>query len=124
MPSFEIQEYLAQLSGSAGVDPLPENFQYEFLEDAAMRFVWHAEFFDGPFDSRQPARRTVIQADNADEAEKIARSQMGISKRVEVTRAATTAPARTVYAREEAAKILSSIEIVPLQSAPNAAILA
>lgn len=66
-----------------------------------MRFVWHAEFFDGP--SPQPARRTVIQADNADEAEKIARSQMGVSKRVEVTRAATTAPARTVYAREEAA---------------------
>ena len=89
-----------------------------------MRFVWHAEFFEGPFDSPQPSRRTVIHADNADEAEKIARSQMGISKRVEVTRAATTAPARTVYAREEAAKILSSIEIVPLQSAPNAAILA
>src|ERR1700722_9750216 len=103
MASFEGQENSAQLSGSAGVHPIAENFQYEFLEDAAMRFVWHAEFFEGPFDSPQPARRTVIHADNADEAEKIARSQMGISKRGEVTRAATTVPARTVYAREEAA---------------------
>jgi hypothetical protein len=68
-----------------------------------MRFNWHAEFFDGPVDRPQPDRRTVIQADNADEAEKIARSQMGTSKRVEVRRAATTAPVRTVYAREQAA---------------------
>jgi hypothetical protein len=74
-----------------------------FWKDVVMRFNWHAEFFDGPVDSSQLARTIVIQADNADEAEKIAKSHMGKCKRVEVIRAATTAPARTVYAREEAA---------------------
>ena len=84
-------------------------------------FNWYAEFFDGPRDWPQPARRTVIQADNAEDSEKIAKSQMGMSTRVEVRRAGTAAPLRTVYAREQAdVKILAPAEMLPLAPAPRA----
>lgn len=47
---------------------------------------WHAYYFDR-LDNRSPAVRIVtIEADNEDQAGKIAIAQMGRSTRVEVTR--------------------------------------
>jgi hypothetical protein len=93
------------------------------VERVMTKFNWHAEFFDGR-DKGSQVRRGMIQADNADDAAKIAKSQMGLCMRVEVRRAATAAPVRIVYAEEEAGvNILSSEEILSMARAPNAPIL-
>jgi hypothetical protein len=62
-------------------------------------FNWHADYFDLAEGARS-VRRAVIKADNADDAGKIARDQMGLCKRAEIRRAATAAPVRTIYAHE------------------------
>jgi hypothetical protein len=83
-------------------------------------FNWHADYFDSAEGVRS-VRSAVIKADNADDAGKIARGQMGLSKRVEVRRAATAAPVRAIYAHEGiSTEILSSAEIRSLASAPRA----
>ena len=56
------------------------------------RFKWHAHYFDGT--GSRAVRKTIIEADYGDEAEKIAEAQMGLYDRVEVSRVATSAPAR------------------------------
>jgi len=63
------------------------------------RFKWHADYFDG-CETPECVRRTIIQADNACEAEKMAEARLGLCKRVEIRRVATAAPVRIVYARE------------------------
>jgi hypothetical protein len=63
------------------------------------RFKWHADYFDG-CGTTECVRRTIIQADNACEAEKMAEARLGLCKRVEVRRMATAAPVRIVYAHE------------------------
>jgi hypothetical protein len=79
-------------------------------------FNWHADYFDLAEGIRS-VRRAVIKADNADDAGKIARGQMGLCKRAEVRRAATGAPVRTIYAHERlSAGILSSAETRSLAS--------
>jgi hypothetical protein len=62
------------------------------------RFKWHADYFDGP-QTAGCVRRTIIHADNACEAEKMAEARLGLCQRVEVRRVATAAPIRIVYAR-------------------------
>ena len=64
------------------------------------RFKWHAHYFDGI--SSKAVRKTIIEADCGDEAEKIAQAQMGLCDRVEVSRVATLAPARVIYAARQA----------------------
>jgi len=44
----------------------------------------------------------IIEADYGDEAEKLAQAQMGLCERVEVSRVATSAPARVIYAARQA----------------------
>jgi hypothetical protein len=84
------------------------------------KFDWHAEFFD-VIEGGQSVSRALISAGNADEAAKIAKGQMGLCTRVEVTRAATTAPVRTIYAGAKAgARILSAVELLSLASAQRA----
>ena len=81
-------------------------------------FNWHADYFDDRAEGMRSVRRAVIKADNADDAAKIAKGQMGLCKRVEVRRAATAAPVRTIYAREGAGvKILSPADILSLATA-------
>jgi len=65
------------------------------------RFKWHADYFEHRDGSARAARSEMIAADNADEAETIARAGMGACARVEVRRVATAAPVRVVYARAE-----------------------
>jgi len=64
------------------------------------RFKWHAHYFDG-IDGKA-VRKTIIEADYGDEAEKIAKAHMGLCDRVEVQRVATSAPARVIYAAKQA----------------------
>jgi hypothetical protein len=66
------------------------------------RFKWHAHYFDGT--GSRAVRKTIIEADYGDEAEKIAEAQMGLYDRVEVSRVATSAPARVIYAARQAAQ--------------------
>jgi hypothetical protein len=85
------------------------------------KFNWHAEYFDDLTEGSRSIRRAIIKADNADEAEKIAKDQMGECLRVEVRRAATTAPVRTIYARAKAGvKILSPTDLLSLAPARRA----
>jgi hypothetical protein len=78
------------------------------------RYKWHADYFDHPT-SLRCVRRATVEADNAGEAEKIAKAGMGFCKRLEVRRVATTAPVRIVYARDEPrTKSLSAAEIIAL----------
>jgi hypothetical protein len=67
------------------------------------RFKWHAHYFDGIDGDASCVRKTIIEADYGDEAEKIAQAQMGLCERVEVKRVATSAPARVIYAAKQAA---------------------
>jgi hypothetical protein len=62
------------------------------------KFKWHADYFAGLDKTASSVRKAMIQADNADDAERIARAQMGSCMRVEVRRAATAAPVRVIYA--------------------------
>jgi hypothetical protein len=75
------------------------------------RFKWHADYFDGPATTKC-VRRTIIQADNACEAEKMAEARMELCKRVEVRRVATAAPVRIVYAREAPSSELTATEVI------------
>jgi len=60
-------------------------------------------------------RKTIIEADYGDEAEKIAKAQMGHCDRVEVKRVATSAPARVIYAAKQTVlKILTLANIFAL----------
>jgi hypothetical protein len=79
------------------------------------KFKWHADYFAG-LDKMVPSvRKAMIQADNADDAEKIARAQMGSCMRVEVRRAATAAPVRVIYAHgASGGKIAPAPEILSL----------
>ena len=52
---------------------------------------WNAYYFD-TLDAALPARVAIIQADNEDEAGKVAITQMGRSMRVYVTRSIWEAP--------------------------------
>jgi hypothetical protein len=61
------------------------------------RFRWHADYFD-TLQSGRCVRRAIIPADNAGEAGRIARAQMGSCVRVEVRRVATAAPVRVIFA--------------------------
>jgi hypothetical protein len=84
-------------------------------------FNWHADFFDDLNEGSRPIRRAIIKADNADEAEKIAKDQMDQCVRVEVRRAATAAPVRTIYVGAKAGvKILSPAELLFLATAARA----
>jgi hypothetical protein len=80
------------------------------------RFKWHADYFAG-IDSKA-ARKTIIEADHGDEAEKIALAQMGLFDRVEVSRVATLAPARVIYAAKQAVQNIPPLaEIFALPAA-------
>jgi hypothetical protein len=72
------------------------------LEDIMTEFSWNARYFDSVDGAAQCVRTTTIRADNADDADKIAKAQMGLCERVEVMRAATTGPSRVIYAFKEA----------------------
>lgn len=65
------------------------------------RFRWHADYFERRDGLGRAVRNEIIQADNADEAAKIARSEMGSCARVDVRRLATAAPVRVIYACDE-----------------------
>jgi hypothetical protein len=76
------------------------------------RFKWHADYFDGRA-TAECVRRTIIQADNACEAEKIAQARLGLCKRVEVRRVATAAPVRIVYAHEApSSRLTAATEVI------------
>jgi hypothetical protein len=62
----------------------------------------HAHYFDGIDGNASCVRKTIIEADYGDEAEKIAQAQMGLCERVEASRVATSAPARVIYAARQA----------------------
>jgi hypothetical protein len=68
------------------------------------RFKWHAHYFDGI--EGKAVRKTIIDADYGDEAEKMAKAQMGLCERVEVKRVATSAPARVIYAARQAVQYI------------------
>ena len=57
---------------------------------------WHAYYFDGFDRDLPPARVVAIQADNEDEAGRLAIAQMGRSLRVDVTRPLWGAPNQAV----------------------------
>ena len=59
------------------------------------RFRWHADYFDA-LQAGRCVRRSIIPADNAGEAEKMARAGMGACLRVEIRRVATAAPVRVI----------------------------
>ena len=59
------------------------------------RFRWHADYFDA-LQAGRCVRRSIIPADNAGEAEKVARAGMGACLRVEIRRVATAAPVRVI----------------------------
>jgi hypothetical protein len=61
---------------------------------------WHAYYFDSLDHTSPPARATTIQADDEDEAGKIAIAQMGRSMRVYVTRPVWGAPSLPIAAAE------------------------
>lgn len=61
------------------------------------RFKWHADYFDCSNTARASVS-TIIQADNANDAARLARSALGVFKRVEVRRMGTAAPIRVAYA--------------------------
>lgn len=85
------------------------------------RYRWHADYFDGDKAVRS-IRSAVIQADNADDAAKIARAEMGACRRVEVRRAATTAPVQVIYARAESvAEVLSPTGVLSWASSMSTA---
>jgi hypothetical protein len=97
-----------------------DNIKYDFVERVMSKFNWHADFF-GAAEKGPPVKRGKIQADNADDAARIAKSQMGPCTRVEVRRAATAAPVRVVYSREEdRANIRSAEAILSFAKAPPA----
>jgi hypothetical protein len=80
------------------------------------RFKWHAHYFDGI--GEKAALKTIIEADNGDKAEKMAKAQMGLFDRVEVSRVATLAPARVIFAASQAVqKIPPLAEIFALPAA-------
>jgi hypothetical protein len=79
------------------------------------RFKWHADYFDGR-ETAACVRRTIIQADNAGEAEKMAEARLGLFKRVEVRRMATAAPVRIVYAREAPSSGLTAAEVISFRA--------
>jgi hypothetical protein len=68
------------------------------------RFNWHVEYFDDA-DFGRCARRTTVEADNASEAERLAKAEMIGFARAEVRRAGTPAPGRIIYAHEPKARI-------------------
>ena len=78
-------------------------------EDVVAKFRWHAEYFDDLNTAARAVRRTTVEADNAADAEKIARAQMGLCQRVEIKRAATVAPPRVIYAREVTVRKIQSL---------------
>jgi hypothetical protein len=59
------------------------------------RYKWHAEFFEGCSGVRA-AKSAIIEADNADEAEKLARVAIGSFRRIEIRRMGTAQPARVI----------------------------
>jgi hypothetical protein len=60
------------------------------------KLKWHAYYFDS-FDTRSPIARTaIIEAEDEDEAGKIAVAQMGRCLRVHVARPMWEAPSRSV----------------------------
>jgi hypothetical protein len=61
--------------------------------------LWHAYYFDS-LDNTSPARMTTIQADNEDEAGKIAIAQMGRCMRVHVTRPVWEGPSQPTVERQ------------------------
>jgi hypothetical protein len=81
------------------------------------KFNWHADFFDGLDSGLGSVRTVILKADNADEAERIARAQMGFCKRVEVRRAATAAPVRVIYGSKERGDKTHSADIFSLARA-------
>jgi hypothetical protein len=64
------------------------------------RYKWHADYFDFPTTTRASASR-ILQADNANHAERIAMTAIGAFARVEVRRMGTAAPIRIIYASEK-----------------------
>jgi hypothetical protein len=74
------------------------------LEGVMTEFRWNARYFDSIDAAAQCVRTTTIRADNADDAEKIAKAEMGLCERVEVMRAATTGPSRVIYALKQAVR--------------------
>jgi hypothetical protein len=87
------------------------------------KFKWHADYFDDGTSGRC-VRRAIIEADNACHAEKSAKAQMGLCKRVEVRRMATVSPIRIAYAHEEPRKkMLSPAESISFRgTAPSVAV--
>jgi hypothetical protein len=78
------------------------------------RFKWHADYYDSVTQGRC-VRRTIIEADNACQAEKDASAHMDGCRRVEVRRVATAAPIRVIHAQvEPRAGLPSPAELVAL----------
>jgi hypothetical protein len=50
------------------------------------RIPWHAYYFNGSDNSSPPAWTTIIEAEDEDEAAKVAAAQMSIYVRVEIAR--------------------------------------
>jgi hypothetical protein len=79
------------------------------------KYRWHAEYFLNT-GSLACTKRTIIEADNACEAEKAAKAQMGQFARVEVRRVATAAPIRVIHAARISAEIKAPAEILSLKN--------
>lgn len=62
------------------------------------KLTWHAYYFDSLDRTSPVARTTIIEADNEDDAAKIAIAQMGRCMRVNVARLMWGAPAESIRA--------------------------
>ena len=60
------------------------------------QLLWHAFYFDSFNNWSPPARTAIIEAENEEEAGKIATAQMGRSVRVEIARPVWAPPSRAV----------------------------
>ena len=81
-------------------------------------FRWNARYFDSA-DATRCVRTATIRANNADDAETIAKAQMGLCERVEVIRAATTGPSRVIYALKEAVRKIRPVAKPPFGITPT-----
>jgi hypothetical protein len=88
------QSARAELFGWEGVSPLRDN---AIPEAPVAKFKWHADYFNSPTTTRASVSM-ILQADNADQAERLARTELGPFRRVEVRRMGTAAPIRVTYA--------------------------
>jgi hypothetical protein len=78
------------------------------------KIPWLAFFFDSVDDSQPPVRTAVVEAENEDDASKLAREQIGRCLRFAIARPVWVPPSVVVLARQVASESAARRRAAPL----------